>query len=115
SLRRFSVLVIHRRAGKTVLAIMRLIASALRNEQQAPRYAYIAPQLNQAKDVAWSYLKHYGLKVPGAVANESELYVEFPNGARVRVYGADNPDRLRGIYLDGVVLDEVADMKSEVW
>src|SRR5690606_9719062 len=103
------------RAGKTVMAVMRLIAAALANERQSPRYAYIAPQLNQAKDVAWTYLKHYGLKVPGASVNESELCVEFPNGARVRIYGADNPDRLRGIYLDGVVLDEVADMKPEVW
>lgn len=115
SMRRFSVLVIHRRAGKTVLAILKLIAAALANEKDSPRYAYIAPQLNQAKDVAWSYLKQYALKVPGAGVNESELFVEFPNGARVRVYGADNPDRLRGIYLDGVVLDEVADMKPEVW
>lgn len=114
-LRRFSVLVVHRRGGKTVLAIMRLISAALSNGRGAPRYAYIAPQLNQAKDVAWSYLKHYALKVPGTGVNESELFVEFPNGARVRVYGADNPDRLRGIYLDGVVMDEVADMKPEVW
>ena len=115
NLRRFTVLVIHRRAGKTVLAILKLVSAALANRKESPRYAYIAPQLNQAKDVAWSYLKHYATKVPGVGVNESELFVEFPNGARVRIYGADNPDRLRGIYLDGVVLDEVADMKPEVW
>jgi hypothetical protein len=33
----------------------------------------------------------------------------------IRLYGADNPDALRGPYLDGVVLDEFADMKPEVW
>ena len=33
----------------------------------------------------------------------------------IRRYGADNPDALRGPYLDGVVLDEFADMKPEVW
>lgn len=114
-LKRFSVLVIHRRAGKTVMAVLKLISAALANRQESPRYAYIAPQFNQAKDVAWTYLKHYALKVPGNKINESETYVEFPNGARIRVYGADNPDRLRGIYLDGVVMDEVADMKPEVW
>src|SRR5262249_22950094 len=37
------------------------------------------------------------------------------NGAKIRLYGADNPDRLRGGYFDGVVLDEFADMKSDVW
>ena len=33
----------------------------------------------------------------------------------IRLYGADRPDALRGPYLDGVVLDEFADMKPEVW
>ena len=33
----------------------------------------------------------------------------------MRLYGADNPDALRGIYLDGVVLDEYADMDPRVW
>lgn len=115
ALRRFSVLVIHRRAGKTVMAVMKLIDSALKNTRENPRYAYIAPLFNQAKDTAWSYIKGYAGKIPGTRINESESYVEFPNGARIRIYGADNPDRLRGIYLDGVVLDEVADMKAEVW
>lgn len=114
-LKRFSVLVIHRRAGKTVMAVMKLIDSALRNTRPSPRYAYIAPLFNQAKDTAWLYLKTYTGKIPGTKINESETFVELQNGARIRIYGADNPDRLRGIYLDGVVMDEVADMKPEVW
>lgn len=113
--KRFNVLVVHRRAGKTVLAIILLIGRALRNQKQSPRYAYVAPLFNQAKDTAWTYLKHYAGKLPGSKINESETFVELANGARIRIYGADNPDRLRGIYLDGVVLDEVADMKPEVW
>jgi hypothetical protein len=80
-----------------------------------PRFAYIAPYYIQAKDVAWMYLKDYAIPL-GATANESELHVDFPhNGARVRLYGADNPDRLRGPYLDGLVLDEYADMAPSVW
>lgn len=114
-LKRFSVLVMHRRAGKTVMAVMKLVDAALRNERQSPRYAYVAPLFKQAKDVAWDYLKHYARKIPGAKVNESETWVELPNGARIRIYGADNPDALRGIYLDGAVLDEVAQMKPEVW
>ena len=47
--------------------------------------------------------------------NESELRVDLVNGSMIRLYGADNPDALRGPYLDGVVLDEFADMKPEVW
>lgn len=114
-LRRFSVLVCHRRAGKTVLAILTLIDAALRTKKQDARYAYVAPLLKQAKEISWTYLKRYALKIPHVTVNESELWILFPNGARIRVHGADNPDSLRGAYLDGCVLDEVADMKPEVW
>lgn len=117
--KRFGVLVVHRRGGKTVMAVMRLIDAALKCQREQGRYAYIAPLFKQAKDVAWSYLKGYALKVPGSRVNESECWVELPNHAgsvsRIRIYGADNPDSLRGIYLDGAVLDEVADMKPDVW
>jgi phage terminase large subunit len=51
----------------------------------------------------------------GATVNESELRVDYPNHGQVRLYGADNADSLRGIYLDGVVLDEFADMDPRVW
>jgi phage terminase large subunit len=79
------------------------------------RYAYVAPLWNQAKDIAWGYLKQYAAPLLACEPNESELRVDLVNGARIRLYGADNPDRLRGIYLDGVVLDEYADMRESVW
>ena len=107
---RWAVIVAHRRAGKTVSLVNELIKGALTCEKENPRFAYIAPTYKQAKDIAWDYLKKYGLVIPGAVANESELRVDFPNGGRVRVYGAPDPDSLRGIYLDGVALDEYADL-----
>ena len=50
-----------------------------------------------------------------ATTNETELRIDLPSGARIRLYGADNPDRLRGLYLDGAVLDEYADMQPSVW
>lgn len=112
--RRWRVIVAHRRAGKTVATIMGLIRSALTCPKPEPRTAYIAPLYRQAKDVAWTYLKRFALSYPGAVASESELHVTFPNGGRVRLYGADNPDGMRGIYLDDCVLDEFADMRPSV-
>lgn len=112
---RFLVLVWHRRAGKTVFAVMELLLAALATNKERARFGYIAPLLKQSKGVVWDYLKHYARFIPGTVINEGELFVELPNGARIRLYGADNPDGLRGIYLDGVVLDEVADMKPMVW
>ena len=115
ALKRFSVLACHRRAGKTVLAIEQLVASAMRCTKEMGRYAYIAPYLKQAKRVAWSYLKRTTGLIPGAKAHEQESYVTLPNGARIMILGADDADSLRGIYLDGLVLDEVAQMDPVIW
>ena len=112
---RWASLVCHRRAGKTVACVADLVDAALRCDKLAPRFAYVAPFYTQAKDVAWLYLKRMVADIPGTSINESELRVELPNGARIRLYGADNYDRLRGIYLDGIILDEYADMDPRAW
>jgi len=113
---RFSAIVAHRRAGKTVSAVMDLVDAALRfNALPDGRFAYVAPYYAQAKDVAWGYLKRYASKVPRVSVNEAELRVDFPTGNRVRLYGADNYDRMRGVYFDGVVLDEYGDMDPRAW
>lgn len=112
---RWACIVAHRRAGKTVACIMELIDSALRCTKLNPQFAYIAPHYVQAKDVAWSYLKDFTRSIPGVKINESELKAILPNGATIRLYGADNYDRLRGLYFDGVILDEFADMDPRAW
>lgn len=117
-LKRFSTLVCHRRFGKTVLSVNKLIRGACEaNPETHSRWrgAYIAPLFKQAKTVAWDYMKHYTHVIPGRKVNESELRIDFPNEARISLYGTDNPDSMRGIYLDGVVLDEVAQMAGRVW
>lgn len=112
---RFLVLVWHRRAGKTLWCILELILAALAAQRPDARFGYIAPQLKQVKGIAWDYLRRYARMVPGVVVHEGELSVEFPNGARIRLFGADNPDSFRGLYFDGLVLDEKADMKPNLW
>jgi phage terminase large subunit len=112
---RFSITVAHRRAGKTVARINKLIRAAVECRKPNPRFGYGAPTYIQAKDIAWLYLKHYtspmldmGLKV-----NESELSVVLPhNGAQIRLYGLENYDRLRGLYFDGLAIDEAQDVPS---
>src|SRR5450432_793344 len=114
---RFACIVAHRRAGKTVACVHDLHRGALLSKKLRPRYAYLSPFLRQSKQVAWDYLR--AAMTPsrdiGANVHESELRVDYPNGGQVRLFGADNPDALRGIYLDGVVLDEYADMDPRVW
>ena len=111
---RWSCMVAHRRSGKTVSCVNDLITRALYSTKKNPRYAYIAPFYRQAKEIAWTYLKEYGKPVIRKI-RESELRVELITGAWVTLYGADNPDALRGIYLDGVILDEFGDMRPSLW
>jgi hypothetical protein len=117
--RRFSVLALHRRAGKTELAVMELIECALQFTKNLGLFFYVAPFLKQAKAIAWARLKQKvePMRAAGALEiNESELSVRFAhNGAVIRLFGADNPDAMRGVRLDGVVIDEVAQIKPEVW
>jgi phage terminase large subunit len=108
---RFSAVVCHRRFGKTMMQVNELLRSALMIERvnmdiAPPRYAYIGPTYKQAKRIAWPYMRALTQPIPGVYANESELFVRLPNGATIFVLGADDPDSLRGSYLDGCVLDE---------
>src|ERR1700690_3094487 len=116
--KRWAIIVAHRRAGKTVACIMELLTRALATAKKDARYAYIAPFREQAKTVAWNYLKHYASAVvlnPAEDFRESDLTVRLFNGSHVRLFGADNPNALRGMYLDGVVMDEYADMRPSLW
>lgn len=111
---RFVAAVAHRRLGKTVAAVNQLIKCAVKCEKERPRFHYIAPTYKQGKAVAWDYLKHFTRPIPGVQVNESELRVDFA-GRQVRIYGADNPDSMRGIYSDGLVLDEFGMMPSKTF
>ena len=105
----------HRRAGKTVAFVNDLIKRAILSPRDDYRGAYLAPYFRQAKDATWQYLKRYSEPLWAGPPNESELWVPLLNGSRVRIYGADNPDALRGGYLDDALLDEYADMRPGVW
>lgn len=120
NLRRFNVLVLHRRAGKTYLAVHEMFSQALKNKKPRPQYAFIGPNYGQVKRVAWDYMKDLARKLPGHSINEAELRIDVHMPGMdwpVRFYclGADNPHSLLGIYLDGVVLDEYGSMNPTVW
>lgn len=109
STKRFCVTVAHRRAGKTVARINKLIRAAVTCTKLNPRFGFVAPYYVQAKEIGWQYLKHFAsplLEIGGKI-NESELSITLPhNNAVVRLYGAENAERIRGLYFDGIVVDE---------
>ena len=111
---RWAVIVAHRRAGKTVACINDMVRRAIEDGKRDGRYAYIAPYYFQAKSVAWDYLLRYSQPIRRQ-ANASELWVELINGARIRLFGADNAEALRGLYFDGVICDEYADWKPGIF
>ena len=116
---RFSVYALHRRSGKTELAIMELIDKAMKTDKELSMFVYVAPFLRQAKAIAWARLKQKiePLRQRSAIEiNEGELSIKFKhNGAIIRLFGGDNPDAMRGLRLDGIVMDEVAQLKNELW
>lgn len=114
---RWCCIVAHRRAGKTVACIHDLVRAACRTKLERARFAYIAPTYSQAKTAAFDYLRDaVGPTIPlGTTTNISELRVDLYNGSQVRLFGADNYDALRGMRLDGVVLDEFADFDPRAW
>jgi hypothetical protein len=116
---RWAVCVAHRRAGKTVAAVQllvkRLIAAPSR-PTAPPRFAYVAPTYAMARDIAWPYLVAYVRDIPGVDIRVSELSVTLPhNSGRIRLYGSENYDNLRGGYNDGMVVDETGDQPPKAW
>lgn len=120
--KRYTVLAVHRRAGKTTLAIAELILKAL---NKPGLYAYIAPELKQARLIAWDALKtmcrqfqqvRSGKQTISLVdMHETEPCVQFWNGSKIMLFGADKPDRVRGAKLAGAIIDEVAQMPRNMW
>jgi len=129
NIRRFNVIVCHRRFGKTVFTLRHMVSDSLDNVLLNPQYAYIAPTYKQAKRVAWQYLVDFTRGIPNVRVNKTELtiYVDrphricpitklpHPDVIKIMLIGADEPDDIRGIYLDGVILDEFASMDPEMW
>lgn len=111
---RWACIVAHRRAGKTFACVNEVLTRALYTQKKNARYAYIAPFYRQAKEVAWMYFRDAAAPFAEKIT-ESVLTIELFNGAKIQLFGADNPDALRGLYLDGVVIDEYGDTRPSLW
>jgi hypothetical protein len=118
SQKRWIFQVAHRRAGKSVAQCNQLIRASLSNIRPfpVPKYAYIGPSFAQTKDLIWGYFHQYCSVLPGTRFSESDLTVTLPNSARISLYGgAQAYERVRGLYLDGAVLDEYPLLNPEAF
>ena len=109
--------VAHRRYGKTYGIVQDLFLRAATHRRSGPakRYAYIAPTRLQAKDITWAYMKEFASQIPGCQIRESELRVVLPDNTTITLYSGENYERMRGLYFDGVVIDEMADIDPRAW
>jgi len=112
---RFRVVVCGRKFGKTHMAVAELISNALFKAPGSTNW-YVSPTYRQSKNVAWRK-KLLKMLPPQLIVtrHEHELSVTLDNGSIIELKGADNPDSLRGVDVDLVVLDEYAFMKPFVW
>lgn len=113
-LKRFNVLVIHRGGGKSIFAINELNKKILTGPADA-EYVYLLPQKNQAERNLWKAIKHYTSVIPGIKYNNVTLSVDYPNGAKLHILGAEDPESLRGLHVHGMVLDEYSEMHVDTW
>ena len=118
--KRFNVVVAHRRFGKTIFCLSDMLDSLIKNPRKNPQGAYLGPTFGSAKRVAWSYMKDMVRDFPGVEMKEGELKIIIPRAdtrdeVRIFMLGAENPGAIRGIYLDHCVLDEFSEFAPEVW
>jgi phage terminase large subunit len=139
SFKRFSALVLHRRAGKTTGVVNHHLRYAMDDDLERQRLRYLKPDLtpeqleelvrppggrhyghvmparNQAKLVVWDKLKYYASVIPGIKINESELLLKCPTGHKVQLFGADDPDALRGPAFSGLSFDEYSQQPRNIF
>ena len=109
---RFKVIAAGRRTGKSHLAAVSLILSALNGEKG--KTFYVAPTQGQARDVIWNTI----FDIAGEIIERSHvnnLEITLAGGNTIYLKGADRPDTLRGVSLKHLVLDEYAFMKPDVF
>lgn len=115
--RKNKVLVLHRRAGKTSLAVNKLIIEAIMNPGRV--YHYVFPLQSQAREVVWKSPDMINKYLPPhpeiAEKNSTEMAIYFKNNSQIRIKGADNPDSHRGGNPFGIILDESAQIKPELY
>lgn len=112
---RFTVINCGRRAGKSTLAVYKMLHVATNDSKRI--VWYVAPTYKQAKSIMWSMLAEAIPQEAILKKNETELSVVLRNGSEILLKGADNPDSLRGVRIDFCIFDEVAfiDKWDDAW
>lgn len=111
---RFKVVCAGRRGGKTELAVTEMAGKAF--AKGGRNVAYIAPTLQQARDIAWVKLVNLCAPITlKKLENPSHtLTVQTQDGGKsiISLRGWESVETLRGQAFDLLVVDEIASMKN---
>jgi len=108
---RFKVVNAGRRWGKSVLSRMIMLKWALDNPGL---YWIVSPTFQQGKDIHW--MQGYKKELKNVDKwNDSDLSLTLHNGSVIQLKTAENPDRLKGVKLRGLIVDEIAAMRNWEW
>lgn len=109
---RFKVIVAGRRWGKSMYSLIQIIRKASKPNSLV---WYVAPTYPMAKDIMWPWLEQHIPPNWIVKKHDTKMYIKLRNGSRIVCKGADNPETLRGVGLDHVVMDEFQDMTPDTW
>lgn len=108
---RFKVVNAGRRWGKSVLSRMIMLKWA---KDSPGLYWIVSPTYQQGKDIHW--MQGYRRELKNVLKwNDSDLSVTLDNGSVIQLKSAENPDRLKGVKLKGLIVDEIAAMRNWEW
>lgn len=111
---RFKSVVMHRRCGKSVYCVLKLMSEASKAGGGFQGH-YIGPSIKQTRSIAFKYMVEIAKQIGGVEINKSELAAKFPSGATVELNGVENIDALRGLYSNFLVVDEAQLMPQSYW
>lgn len=122
---RYRVICAGRRFGKSVLARQEILRKALAwipgkmvehlGVKRVPRFWIVSPTYKQGRGIHWEELK---AEIPSKLVlkkDETRTEIRLINGTIIELKGSEQEESLRGTGLVGVVLDECAYMKQQVW
>lgn len=109
---RFRVVVAGRRWGKTQLSKLLICKQACIPKQII---WYVAPTYGMARGILWDELKEAIPRLWVESYNQTRMTIRLHNGTRIELKGADNPDSLRGMGLNLLIIDEAQDFDRDTF
>lgn len=113
SKKRFVLVNAGRRFGKSFVSGAKTLDKC--QNHSGKTVIYVAPTFNMARDIMWNGWIKKHIPPEYYEKNESTMTLNFHNGSTFFCRSADNPDRLRGLAADLLIVDEAAMISDDFY